>query len=98
MTRPTGIGVTQPPIEPAPIRYCLYSRKSSEDEERQALSIESQVKEMIAIADRDGLNVVEIYRESHSAKDCGQRPVYNKLLVDIRSGKFNGILVWHPLC
>ena len=37
-----------------------------------------------------------MYRESHSAKDCGQRPVYNKLLLDIREGKFNGILKWHP--
>lgn len=51
---------------------------------------------MIAIAQRDGLNIVDVYRESHSAKDCGQRPVYNQLITDIKSGKFNGILVWHP--
>lgn len=78
------------------LKYCLYARKSSEAEEKQALSIDSQVKEMLAIAQRDGLNIVEIYRESHSAKDCGQRPVYNQLLSDIRSGKFNGIMTWHP--
>jgi site-specific DNA recombinase len=79
-----------------PIRYCLYARKSSEAEERQALSIDSQINEMLNVAKKDGLNIVEIYRESHSAKDCGQRPVYNKLLGDIRSGKFNGIMTWHP--
>jgi len=79
-----------------PIRYCLYARKSSEAEERQALSVESQINEMLTIAQRDGLNIVDMYRESHSAKDCGQRPVYNKLLADIREGKFDGILVWHP--
>lgn len=78
------------------IRYCLYARKSSEAEEKQALSIDSQVKEMLAVAQRDSLNIIDIYRESHSAKDCGQRPVYNKLLTDIREGKFDGILVWHP--
>ncbi|MDB4940245.1 MAG: recombinase [Candidatus Doudnabacteria bacterium] len=78
------------------IQYCLYARKSSEAEEKQALSIESQVKEMLAVADRNGLTVAEVYRESHSAKDCGQRPVYNQLLTNIRSGKFSGILVWHP--
>lgn len=83
-------------ITPDPIRYCLYARKSSEAEERQALSIDSQVKEMLAIAQRDNLNIVDMYRESHSAKDCGQRPVYNKLLENIREGKFDGILVWHP--
>ncbi|MFA6408187.1 MAG: recombinase family protein [Candidatus Paceibacterota bacterium] len=78
------------------IRYCLYARKSSEAEEKQALSIDSQLNEMLALAQRDGLNVVDMYRESHSAKDCGQRPVFNQLLTDIRSGKFDGILVWHP--
>jgi DNA invertase Pin-like site-specific DNA recombinase len=51
---------------------------------------------MLTLAQRDGLNILEIYKESHSAKDCGQRPVYNQLLGDIRSGKFDGILVWHP--
>jgi len=79
-----------------PLRYCLYARKSSEAEEKQALSIDSQIKEMLNIAQRDGLNVVDMYRESHSAKDCGQRPVYNKLIMDLKEEKFNGILVWHP--
>lgn len=84
------------PQEAVAIRYCLYARKSSEAEEKQALSIESQIKEMIATARRDGLEIVEMYRESHSAKDCGQRPVFNQLLADIREGKFNGVLTWHP--
>jgi site-specific DNA recombinase len=84
------------PVIADPIRYCLYARKSSEAEEKQALSIDSQVKEMLTIAEREHLNIVDVYRESHSAKDCGQRPVYNKLLLDIREGKFDGILVWHP--
>ncbi len=51
---------------------------------------------MLTIAQRDNLNVIDIYRESHSAKECGQRPVYNQLLTDIRAGKFDGIIVWHP--
>lgn len=79
-----------------PIKYCLYARKSSEAEERQALSIDSQIKEMLVMAERDGLEITEIYRESHSAKDCGQRPVFNQLLLDIKSGKFTGIIAWHP--
>lgn len=79
-----------------PIKYCLYARKSSEAEEKQALSIDSQIKEMLELAQRNGLEVAYIYRESHSAKDCGQRPVFNQLLADIRLGKFNAILVWHP--
>lgn len=78
------------------IRYCLYARKSTESEERQVLSIESQVKEMLQIAEREGLEIVEIRRESHSAKDSSQRPVFNELIQDIRKEKFNGILTWAP--
>lgn len=84
------------PVPIAQLKYCLYARKSSEAEEKQALSIDSQIKEMFGIAQRENLNIVEIYRESHSAKDCGQRPVFNRLLGDIREGKFDAIMVWHP--
>jgi DNA invertase Pin-like site-specific DNA recombinase/predicted metal-binding protein len=78
------------------VRYCLYARKSTEQDEKQALSIESQVKEMLAIAERDGLEVIDIRREAHSAKDSGQRPVFKELLEDIRRDRYNGILTWAP--
>lgn len=84
------------PEEVVPIKYCLYARKSTEQEDKQALSIESQVKEMISLAEREGLEIVEIKRESHSSKEVGQRPVYNELINEIRQGKFNGILTWAP--
>jgi site-specific DNA recombinase len=78
------------------VKYCLYARKSTESDEMQALSIDSQIKEMEAIAERLGLYVVEVKRESHSAKASGQRPVYKKLLSEIDQGKFNGVLTWAP--
>lgn len=78
------------------LNYCLYTRKSSESDERQALSIDSQIKEMLSLAQREKLNVLEIKRESHSAKDTGQRPVFNEMIREIKSGKFNAILAWHP--
>jgi site-specific DNA recombinase len=81
---------------PIQMKYCLYARKSTEQEDKQALSIESQVREMLSLAERDGLEIVEIKRESHSSKEVGQRPVYNELINEIRQGKFNGILTWAP--
>ena len=84
----------QAPIEK--VKYCLYARKSTEQDERQALSIDSQVKEMLAIAERDGLEVIDIRREAHSAKDSGQRPVFKEILEDVRRNRFNGILTWAP--
>ncbi|NMB48548.1 recombinase family protein [Candidatus Kuenenbacteria bacterium] len=78
------------------IRWCLYARKSTEADELQALSIDSQIKEALELAQAEKLNIVEIKKESHSAKDSGQRPVFNQLLADIRTGVFNGILCWAP--
>ncbi|MDR3298275.1 MAG: recombinase family protein [Candidatus Nomurabacteria bacterium] len=76
------------------LRYCLYARKSSESDERQAMSIDSQLKEMRELAKRDGLNVVCELEESHSAKESGQRPVFNQMVEGIASGKYNAILTW----
>ncbi|MDP3988079.1 MAG: recombinase family protein [Candidatus Levybacteria bacterium] len=86
----------QDPLEQPKIKYCLYARKSSESEEKQILSIESQVKEMLQLAEREGLDIVEIKRESHSAKETGQRPIFNEIVQEIQQGKFNGILTWAP--
>ena len=76
------------------LKYCLYARKSSEQDERQAMSIDSQLNEMKILADRDDLNVVEILQESHSAKESGQRKVYNELLHGLRNDKYNAVLCW----
>lgn len=84
------------PVKQPIIEYCLYSRKSSEDDERQAMSIESQIKEMTEMAIKEGLFIKEIRRESHSAKMSGQRPVFMKIIEDLRSGLFSGILTWAP--
>lgn len=78
------------------IKYCLYARKSSEQDERQAMSIDSQIKEMTDMANREGLQVTEIKQESYSAKQSGQRPVFSELLTDLRNDKFQGILTWAP--
>ncbi|MDE1945604.1 MAG: recombinase family protein [Patescibacteria group bacterium] len=78
------------------VKYVLYARKSTESDEKQALSIDSQVKEMLAIAERENLEIVDVRREAHSAKDSGQRPVFKEILEDIHRQRFNGILVWHP--
>lgn len=79
-----------------PVRYLLYCRKSTESDELQALSIDSQEKEMKEMATKEGLNIVEVRRESHSAKESGQRPVFQTIIEDIKLGKFNGLIAWDP--
>lgn len=83
-------------LSPIRVKYCLYARKSIESDEMQALSIDSQIKEMEAIAERLNLNVIEVKKESHSAKASGERPIYKQLLKEIDQGKFNGVLTWAP--
>ncbi len=78
------------------VTYVLYARKSSESEERQVLSIDSQVKEMLELAEKEGLQIVAMKRESHSAKETGQRPVFNEIVEEINEGRYNGILTWAP--
>jgi len=78
------------------IKYCLYARKSSESDERQAMSIDSQLKEMLDLAERYNLEIVETKKESHSAKDSGTRPLFLEMLSELKQGKYDGILTWAP--
>lgn len=95
-TAPIGYEMTQVAQAPIKARYCLYARKSTESEERQVLSIDSQIKEMLQLAEREGLEIVAMKRESHSAKETGQRPVFNEIIEELRQEKFNAILTWAP--
>ncbi|MFA6430444.1 MAG: recombinase family protein [Candidatus Paceibacterota bacterium] len=93
---PKGYEMPQTETKVIKARYCLYARKSTESEERQVLSIDSQIKEMLQLAERENLEIVCMKRESHSAKETGQRPIFNEIVEEIKQGKFNGILTWAP--
>ncbi|MBN1778853.1 MAG: recombinase family protein [Candidatus Buchananbacteria bacterium] len=77
-----------------PLRYCLYGRKSTESDELQQLSIGAQINEMTALAKRENVEILKVFQESHSAKDSGQRPVFNEMITAIKDGKFDAILSW----
>lgn len=79
-----------------PLKYCLYARKSSESDERQAMSINSQIEEMLKIAKQENLNIVEIKQESKSAKAKGARIRFGEMLMEITAGKYNAIITWAP--
>ena len=77
-------------------KYFLYARKSTEDEERQVMSIEAQLAELADFAKRENLEISERFIESKSAKKPG-REIFNEMIQKIYGSKEPvGILAWHP--
>jgi DNA invertase Pin-like site-specific DNA recombinase len=76
-------------------KYYLYARKSTDDEDRQILSIESQINELREYAKRENLFVVEELIEAKTAKKPG-RTIFDFMLAQIEKGFADGILAWHP--
>jgi DNA invertase Pin-like site-specific DNA recombinase len=79
------------------LKYIMYGRKSSEDEDRQILSIDAQLSELNTIALQNGKTVVATLTESKSAKGPG-REVFNEMLRRIERGEANAILTWKAQC
>ena len=71
----------------------IYARKSTESEDRQVLSIESQINELTDYAKKMNWNIIEIFSESKSAKAPG-REVFNRLYDSIQRGKIDELLCW----
>ena len=77
-------------------RYFVYARKSTEDEERQVMSIEAQLAEINEFARREGIKIAYTFIESKSAKKPG-RAIFNEMISKIYESKEPiGILSWHP--
>jgi DNA invertase Pin-like site-specific DNA recombinase len=76
------------------LKYACYRRKSSEEKDRQVLSLESQKRELEKLAETLNLKIVTSFEESQSAYKHG-RLKFNKMVEMIRAGKVNAILVYH---
>ena len=75
------------------LRYFLYARKSSENEDKQVASIPSQIEELKSLAKQYDLKIVGTLTEEKSAKAPG-RPVFSQMIEDIHNGKADGIICW----
>lgn len=75
------------------MKYILYCRKSTDTDDKQALSLDSQKKEMTDFAYERGLEIIEVMTESMSAKSVG-RPIFNDMIKKIETGKADGIICW----
>ncbi|MEX0916598.1 MAG: recombinase family protein, partial [Candidatus Spechtbacterales bacterium] len=74
----------------------LYARKSTEDDDKQVMSIEAQLFELREYARRERIEILKEFTEAKSAKKPG-REEFAKMLAFVETSKEPiGILAWHP--
>ena len=76
-------------------KYFLYARKSTEDDDKQIMSIEAQLFELREFAHKENLEILGEFQESKSAKTPG-RAIFGEMMTRIERGEASGILAWHP--
>ena len=77
------------------MKYILYARKSTEDDDKQILSIEAQIFELKEFAAKEKLEIVASFQEAKTAKEPG-RMKFAEMLSFLEKGKADGILSWNP--
>ena len=77
------------------MRYVIYARKSTEEDDRQVLSIEAQLTELKEFAAKEKLEIVASLDEAKTAKEPG-RIVFGEMVSFLEKGKADGIICWHP--
>jgi site-specific DNA recombinase len=78
------------------MKYFVYCRKSTDDEDHQILSIESQRGDLEKrFFGRDDISVVDVFEEARTAKTPG-RPIFEEMIKRIKRGEAEGIIAWHP--
>ena len=76
-------------------KYFLYARKSTEDDDKQVMSIPAQLVELREFASRENLEILEEFQESKSAKTPG-RAIFDEMMSKVEELGNVGILSWHP--
>lgn len=77
------------------MKYIVYCRKSSEEDSKQVQSLDTQQRILLEIATQHKLQVVDIVRESRSARRDQNRPLFSNVLSRIQQGEANALLVVH---
>lgn len=76
-------------------KYVAYLRKSTDDKEKQVLSLDSQRDIIARLKKVHNLTIIDTIIEKQSAKKPG-RPGLAKMLDLIRKKKADGIVTWSP--
>ena len=77
------------------MKYIGYCRKSTDEKDKQVLSIDQQLSELKEFAEKEHLEIVDFLTEAQTAKVTG-RPIFNSLIKRIEKGEAQGIVSWNP--
>ena len=77
------------------MKYFLYARKSTDTEDKQVLSIQSQLNEVRQYGIQQDLEITQEFQEARTAKSPG-RPIFDEMIKRIEKGEASGIITWHP--
>src|SRR3989304_2588539 len=77
------------------MKYIAYCRKSTDEKDKQVLSIDAQIAELKKFASGQNLEILDFVAEARTAKVPG-RPLFGGVLKRIEKGEAQGIISWHP--
>ncbi len=85
-------------IDITKLRFVMYVRKSTTSDERQERSLSDQKLDCFDAAKRIGIpeNNITVIEEQESAKEPDIRDKFKTMIQDIKLGKYDAILTWHP--
>lgn len=71
----------------------IYARYSSDNQREE--SIEGQLRECMAFAERKGYRVIRSYADrAISGKRADNRPEFQQMIADSSKGEFEAVIVW----
>lgn len=78
------------------MRAAVYVRISS-DPKGEGLGVARQEDDCRELCAREGWEIVEVYADNDVSAYSGKpRPAYDRMLDDVRSGRVQAIVAWHP--
>ncbi len=85
-------------VDVGKLKYALYARKSTTSDERQERSIPDQKLDCFETAKSLGIprEHITVIEEQESAKEPDIRPRFKQMIEDIKQGKYEAVLTWHP--
>lgn len=79
------------------LKYIVYLRKSTEGGEKQQKSIRDQFSDIKErVLEPNKINFFKKVEEEKSAKVANTRSKFSEVLTDLKTGKYQGLIAWHP--